>query len=123
MKEEIKDKWLQALRSGSYSQAKYALHTEGGEFCCLGVLCDLAVKEGVIPSPEPQKVSGYWKYNRDTKNLPLEVMKWAGVRHPAGEFVQVEGSKRKEALVSLNDFLGKSFSQIANIIEDDWERL
>lgn len=43
--QELKDKWLTALRSGEYSQTSYSLRDENG-FCCLGVLCDIIDPEG-----------------------------------------------------------------------------
>ena len=48
MNPEWKAKWLEALRSGEYEQAQGALKTADGEFCCLGVLTDLCLKEGVV---------------------------------------------------------------------------
>ena len=44
MKQEIKEKWVSALRSGEYKQGKEGLRIYN-EFCCLGVLCDLYIKE------------------------------------------------------------------------------
>lgn len=41
MNAEWKAKWLEALRSGSYQQGKGTLRYKG-EFCCLGVLCDIS---------------------------------------------------------------------------------
>ena len=38
MNAEIKQKWVEALRSGKYQQGHYALQT-GEAYCCLGVLC------------------------------------------------------------------------------------
>lgn len=55
MKKEIKDKWLEALRSGEYTQTTGVLHRvepdEYGEdlpgYCCLGVLCEIGgVRKG-----------------------------------------------------------------------------
>lgn len=43
LKPEIKQQWVEALRSGEYKQGKGALRLIGKEqdsFCCLGVLCD-----------------------------------------------------------------------------------
>ena len=40
MNPEIKAKWVAALRSGEYKQAKGQLRI-GNSFCCLGVLCNL----------------------------------------------------------------------------------
>ena len=56
MKQEVKDKWTQALRSRQYIQGKHALRKRSliddlEQHCCLGVLCDLAVAEGVLPAP------------------------------------------------------------------------
>ena len=42
MNADLKRKWLAALRSGKYQQAKAALHRQGDGFCCLGVLCDVS---------------------------------------------------------------------------------
>ncbi|WP_159795740.1 hypothetical protein [Puerhibacterium puerhi] len=39
---EAKEKWLKALRSGEYVQAKNKLNDGAGGFCCLGVLCDIS---------------------------------------------------------------------------------
>ena len=46
MKPEIKQRWVAALRSGHYKQGPSALRRDD-RFCCLGVLCDLAVQDGV----------------------------------------------------------------------------
>lgn len=43
MNPEIKAKWVAALRSGDYEQGRGYLHRGG--FCCLGVACDLFIKE------------------------------------------------------------------------------
>ena len=38
---KIKEKWLEALRSGKYRQTRGKLKSRNGAFCCLGVLCDI----------------------------------------------------------------------------------
>jgi hypothetical protein len=44
MKESLKKEWIAALRSGEYKQGEGFLHTaDTEEFCCLGVLCDIAI--------------------------------------------------------------------------------
>lgn len=45
LKPEVKQKWLQALRSGSYKQGKHVLRTADNHYCCLGVLCDVVAPE------------------------------------------------------------------------------
>lgn len=42
---EIKEKWLQALKSGDYVKGKNFLKSSENEYCCLGVLCDLHREE------------------------------------------------------------------------------
>ncbi len=44
MKDEIKKLWTEALRSGEYKQGSGFLRKENN-FCCLGVLTDLFLKE------------------------------------------------------------------------------
>ncbi len=54
MKKELRDKWVAALRSGNYKQGRQKLHVRLGndhEYCCLGVLCDVAgVQMGEAPA-------------------------------------------------------------------------
>ena len=41
MEVELKNKWVQALRSGDYKQTHATLKNEDGDRCVLGVLCDI----------------------------------------------------------------------------------
>ncbi len=123
MNPEIKATWIEALLSGKYKQTRQTLRRSepdaGGRqmdsYCCLGVLCELAVEEGVIDPPQPFEgpIGGKrWMYGRATSValLPREVMDWAGLveNNPtAGDF----------SLSHYND-RGKSFESIAQIIEE-----
>lgn len=42
MRNVTKEEWVTALRSGEYRQGKGFLRNSDDEYCCLGVLCDLA---------------------------------------------------------------------------------
>ena len=42
MTPELKQKWIEALRSGKYKQGRTVLRNLEDQFCCLGVLCDVA---------------------------------------------------------------------------------
>ncbi len=124
MNEDVKRKWLKALRSGDYPQTHGILHDEEG-FCCLGVLCDLAVEGGVV---DPPKKIDYISHDRKGQHvektyyvygeekwrelLPRKVMAWAGLVAPN----PLVKSKLGLTLSGLND-RGRSFKQIANIIE------
>jgi hypothetical protein len=129
MKPEIKALWLDALRSGEYEQGRNKLHTwddEGVErFCCLGVLCDLAVQNGVeIPIVEDDDDKMYC-YDTEVEFLPEAVMEWSGLWSNDGDYefegdpnafgTSTNGSVRGK-LSHLNDS-GASFSDIANEIE------
>lgn len=86
MRPEIAQKWADALRSGKYQQGQGDLshvnYMSGGRyFCCLGVLCEVAVEEGVIPPPVSEGSTSSMVYGRDgdtAKALPpSEVVRWA----------------------------------------------
>lgn len=79
MKAEIAEKWINALESGEYKQTKGKLQDQNG-YCCLGVLCDLAIQEGVIPSPISEQDFYAYGENKSIHYLPLEVKKWAEMK-------------------------------------------
>jgi hypothetical protein len=41
MNQEIKKKWIEALRSGDYKQGRGWLRDHDGNYCCLGVLMEV----------------------------------------------------------------------------------
>lgn len=53
MPRRLRQKWLDALRSGKYSQAQNTLYSEGEGYCCLGVLEHIAMKGNVECRPDP----------------------------------------------------------------------
>lgn len=134
MDQEKKAQWVAALRSGDYKQGHGLLHTiTDGEhqYCCLGVLCDLAEKSGLtlrrgdnldrgLAQPYTRYVIAY---NGNDDFLPQAVMEWAGVTSPnpptcEPSDVGTPGNSLPATLSWLND-QGKSFSEIADIIERD----
>ncbi|MCU1305127.1 MAG: hypothetical protein JWQ87_5411 [Candidatus Sulfotelmatobacter sp.] len=100
--------WVRALRSGKYKQGVGALKREG-HYCCLGVLCELAVKEKVIS-----------RFTGSLGTLSETVMRWVGLADNAGGFVT--RSRVTKYLTSTND-AGVSFAKIADIIESQPEGL
>ncbi len=114
MKEEIKKKWITALTDGSYRQTKGYLKDKDG-YCCLGVLCDLSVQDGVGKWHDIVMMGGatYQQFitrtEKSTALLPTEVMEWAGMSDSCGSY-------SKSVLTSLNDS-GVSFEGIAEVIE------
>lgn len=136
MNTEIKKKWVTALRSGKYPQGSRGqlrkdILTDGvdvSHFCCLGVLCDLAVEEGIISDPEFHEVDGTgyeYVYGDEADSswsyLPRSVFTWAGLPS-SNPRVTVQGEKNY-SLSALNDGnldTGKryTFDQIADLIEE-----
>lgn len=120
MNPDIKEQWVAALRSGEYKQGAGRLQDpQVGEFCCLGVLCDLAVKAGVQVSVT--QVGYEVAYGGNTGSLPTPVQEWAGLDSPDPELAESyepdDGNLYPEEASSLNDS-GMPFSQIADLI--DW---
>lgn len=120
--------WVKNLESGLYKQGKSALVTLAGEsnnnkddkFCCFGVLCDMAVVEGVIGDPtEFGNNLGYGEIE-STAFLPQEVMDWAGIASPDGVYTDDRGNSH--TLAGRND-RGASFKKIAEIIKSNPEGL
>lgn len=124
LKPEIKALWIDALRSGEYQQGREYLNSEKG-FCCLGVLCDLAIKAGVIndweegPDLSPHGEEEMIVVKRvagSASTLPAEVHDWAGFRY-GDQFGMLGLVGDGTSLAALNDH-GSTFAEIADIIEE-----
>ncbi len=122
MNKRIKTKWLKALRSGNYKQGKSVLHSAGKrdgnhKYCCLGVLCDLYLKENKqkwteFPDDRLGKVFSVSKTSDDTAVLSGKVKRWAGLKESNPTVLDYH------SLAGINDD-GYSFKQIADIIEEE----
>ena len=147
MKRDIAEKWVAALRSGEYRQGVGLLQAPNTkEFCCLGVLCELAIKDGVPvrreaaddsvkyvcdPIEDPfDSLSKHLCYS--ATRLVREVVVWAGMNSshggnlPEDSYPDPRYDESDEMylldLVMLND-QGYSFKDIANVIEEHYEAL
>ena len=136
MKTEIKQKWVDALRSGHYEKGRWFLTRLNGAretFCCLGVLCDLAIKDGVELSfvyGDGQDTEERWAEFRiyqsmwneeqgvydeyNYTDLPDEVLRWAGLY----ESPTVMYDEQCTTLTELNDLLDVPFPVIAQLIDE-----
>lgn len=107
MNAEMKQKWVEALRSGKYRQGKNYLNANGA-FCCLGVLCDLSGEGKWVPDKDVE-LAGVQKYvvnvrfNGNRACLPVEIAEKYDVHNPG-------------PLITMNDG-GKTFAEIADYIE------
>ena len=109
MNPQIKQKWLNALRSGEYQQTQERLRKEDG-FCCLGVLCDLYIKENNVEWEIDE--DDRYRYEKHFTVLPPSVVGWAGVEDSNPYVNGGIGT-----LSGLND-KGFTFNEIADLIEE-----
>lgn len=104
MDQELKRKWVEALRSGEYQQGNGKL-CDNGRYCCLGVLYDIVV--------------GDWRVLEDglkatQRGDPNYVYDYVGTLGLSAEAMPV--------LANMNDGYGDferryTFSEIADYIE------
>lgn len=110
----IQKKWLEALRSGDYKQGKRYLNQGNEKFCCLGVLCE------VMGLKKKEIGNGRFAYSENGTTWSEEVipnnkaMQLAGLRGFEGQ-PEIPGPVK--ALTFYNDEGGKTFEEIADIIE------
>lgn len=122
--------WVAALRSGNYRQGIHHLN-RNGQFCCLGVLCELAMEE----LPELERTvhdDGEVDYDGAAQVLPTRVAEWLGFpindsrdsESYAGYWanplvITPSDAGDPRSLAEMNDSL-VSFHMIADAIERTW---
>ncbi len=111
MKKEVKEKWIADLRSGEFPQTTCVLHSNDG-YCCLGVLVNQFVDEWATINGS---LAGRCHPKRDGVSL-------GGSGHLNVHFVREVGLEDKTGdLMRMNDEFKKSFSEIADWIEQNIE--
>lgn len=125
MKTQIKQKWVDALRSGDYQQGESRLF-DGKNYCCLGVLCDIYRKE-TNNEDWTLRYSEFeshdkWYFAEQSEVLPENVMDWAGLTEVNPTIYGEENCNGEEIKVShdiasLNDS-GYNFKELSNYIEE-----
>lgn len=124
--------WVDALRSGEYTQTRGKLHRVTGSeadgtpagMCCLGVLCALASKADVVV---PFRNNDLMQYGEEVYILPRSVFEWAGfpsgnpeVEHEVVLSGEDFPSPGRDAVTVLNDDYALGFLEIADAIEDTY---
>lgn len=97
-----RNKWIEALRSGEYKQARRFLRTDAGH-CCLGVACDVVKPDGWEPNHS---------FQGEIAHLPASVVLAIGINYNA-----------LNTIMRMNDEQGKSFTEIADYIEANYEEV
>jgi hypothetical protein len=123
---EVVKAWVAALRSGEYVQGHGRLiisHPEHPEFCCLGVLCDLALRQRwadigrVTLEDDPTFSTGFGDEFGFSVGAPPQTVRDL-LLEPAS-VLDIEMFMAD--LMTFNDQRRFTFSQIADVIEDAWE--
>ncbi len=110
----IKAEWLTALRSGRYPKGKGRLVTDNGgkkTYCCLGVLCELAVEAGIIDGVPRTRVND-GSITPVGVYLPDNVAEWAGI-----ERISVSVGTIQSKLGATNDET-EDFEAVIKMIEE-----
>lgn len=108
--EQFRIKVAEALESGEYKQGKGLLCNKDNEYCCLGVACDVYIKNGggleVLHTSK-----GIKEFGNISAFLPIKVRDALGF---SGRLGQTEACG---TLASLND-RGIPFSRIAKLFRN-----
>ena len=132
---ELRERWVKALRSGKYEQIQSNLRTKHG-YCCLGVLCDVIMKETGSETTWELDEGGdrYKLFGIHYGGLPTTYQQMMGLITDEGEielnFIKneatamrlkdyVAGRSGQVILTVLNDSGGWSFEDIADLIENE----
>lgn len=151
MKKELAMKWVKALKSGKYKQAKGSLRSRKNDsFCCLGVACDLLVNKVAwsLNNPESKLV----EFGSFKGVLPDSIQDYYGLDSIDGSFERLPKQKaikifnkmadknkerfnflfndfqraeyvRELSLAELNDECDFNFNEIADVIEENYKYL
>lgn len=129
MKQDKAMELVAALRSGNYTQTKGTLRrlspTMRAEYCCLGVACEIS-KVGAFQ----QNFYRVSKTEGSEAHLPPKVREYFGFHTMSGSradtaYLNMDHQGLKRPFLSLmeaND-LGRTFEEIADYIEKNWEAL
>lgn len=101
--------WIDALRSGEYTQIKSQLGRDGEGYCCLGVACEVAIQNGLDIERVVQS-NGTIDFDGERGELTDTVAEWYGFD---GNGVELEDT----TAISLNDDDEYTFVQIADKVE------
>ncbi len=107
---KFKEKWLKALRSGDFTQARKQLQHKGSH-CCLGVACKMSGYShqkmgayGTITSTQFPLIPGVLCSDKDQD--------YHGIKDRDGGMVSVP-----DLLMTMNDTYEDSFDEIADWVE------
>lgn len=110
MNPDVKKLWVEALRSGEFQQGQCILRNKDkNTFCCLGVLCELAVRQGIVSE---------YAYDIPLPDDP-KILDWAGLsdKNPEVTIFNTEELEEEANGVAAHNDHGYDFLAIAEVIE------
>jgi hypothetical protein len=123
LKPDIKRRWRAKLESGEYPQSSGRLKSLKG-FCCLGVLEDLAVEDGVASWDNNDSVvvksTGLMQRNAFPKELlpwAFEGVSMAGIPDQVNFVYFTNEDFSETSCLTVENDLGLSFPEISKLIE------
>lgn len=95
--------WTAALRSRDYKPTTGFLRSRDGEFCCLGVLCDIADPDGWELLCDDRS----YRHTSEYKTLPRGIQARVGI-----------SDAMIGHLIAMNDTHGATFEEISEYIDE-----
>lgn len=150
MNTDIIQEWIADLESGEIEQGRGALAIDDGtghrSYCCLGVLCEIAVRHGIISpaksyNPELESEEHTLNYDGAASMPPAAVAKWVfgydawqrgeftwevladkDIMRHNGDGTKTLGTRKGQRvnLDALNDSYAYTFPEIAELIRNQW---
>lgn len=116
--------WHKALKSDKYKQGRDVLRNSDDKFCCLGVLCDVAINNGVkvewlINPGQNAKIKSlkYATCPQIDSTAPIdEVYEWLGIKPSSHTIIH---NLSMINFMGMNDKDGFDFDQIADELEKE----
>jgi len=101
--------WIKALRSNKYKQGTGQLLDDGGNYCCLGVLCDI-----IGMQPKYKDCSNY--FGNDSEMAPYSAVHAVGLSDQHGTY---EVKNDADCCLTTDNDIGITFPEIADLIEKE----
>jgi hypothetical protein len=125
MKPEIKEMWIEALLSDDYQQGRHHLCQDNNDgsksWCCLGVLTDLAIKNGVSVDIERfLDDSNVYTFDNESETLPLAVKEWSGIDTGSGQYSHpnIDDDDALTCSLAEDNDAGLMFDELVEIIRE-----
>lgn len=123
--------FIEALRSGEFRQGLSTLagkkaRDEHWKYCCLGVACEIAIRNGAVVQVREEEITYgdhvdrfYRLYEGTSTVLPAPVREWLGLIADEADPQLLTGFDNMHKLhaTNLNDNYGWTFEQIADAFE------